>query len=202
MQGALVIGQHLDLDVARPLDELLQVHTAIAERLQRLRRGGLEGCAEAARHRAPPASPSLHHRPPPSPSPDSRSPRRLLEPLRGSSTGALPPGTIGTPASRIRRRASVLSPMARMAAGGGPTQISPAASTASANAARSARKPYPGMHCVGAGFTRRGDRAARWRDSFRTVTPDRWRWRDPPPARARCRGRPRSRPRPPRGPSA
>ena len=58
-----------------------------------------------------------------------------------SSTGALAPGTIGTPASRMRRRASVLSPIARMAAAGGPTKVSPACSTASANAARSARNP-------------------------------------------------------------
>ncbi len=51
---------------------------------------------------------------------------------------------IGTPASRIRRRASVFDPIASIASGGGPIQVSPAASTARANRAFSARKPYPG----------------------------------------------------------
>src|SRR5207244_8190566 len=44
----------------------------------------------------------------------------------------------------LRRRASVLSPMARMAAAGGPMNSSDAAATASANGARSDRNPYPG----------------------------------------------------------
>jgi hypothetical protein len=39
------------------------------------------------------------------------------------------------------RRAAILSPMARMAAGGGPMKVSPAAWQAVANAAFSARKP-------------------------------------------------------------
>src|SRR2546425_2694387 len=61
-----------------------------------------------------------------------------------SASGRVLPGTIGTPAACMRRRASVLSPMARMAAAGGPTKLSPACTTASANGARSERKPYPG----------------------------------------------------------
>src|SRR5437763_2382685 len=44
----------------------------------------------------------------------------------------------------MRRRASVLSPIARMAVAGGPMKVSPASATASANGARSERKPYPG----------------------------------------------------------
>ncbi len=62
----------------------------------------------------------------------------------GLFTGSLVPGTMGTPACCMRRRASVLSPMARIAAADGPTNSRPAATTASANGARSDRKPYPG----------------------------------------------------------
>jgi hypothetical protein len=51
------------------------------------------------------------------------------------------PGTIGTFMSRAILRAEVLSPMARMAAGGGPTNVRPAATHASAKRAFSARKP-------------------------------------------------------------
>ena len=58
-----------------------------------------------------------------------------------SVTRSVSPGTIGTPASRIRRRASVLSPITAIVAGLGPTKTSPASSTARAKSARSARKP-------------------------------------------------------------
>ncbi len=44
----------------------------------------------------------------------------------------------------MRCRAPILEPMASIAAGGGPIQTSPASSQARANAAFSARKPYPG----------------------------------------------------------
>ena len=40
--------------------------------------------------------------------------------------------------------ASTLEPIAAIAAGGGPIQVSPASSTACANAAFSDRNPYPG----------------------------------------------------------
>jgi hypothetical protein len=48
---------------------------------------------------------------------------------------------IGTPASRIRARAVVFVPISSIASGGGPIQTSPAASTARAKPAFSARKP-------------------------------------------------------------
>ena len=51
---------------------------------------------------------------------------------------------IGTPAAFIRSRASVFEPIASIASGGGPIQVRPAASTARAKSAFSARKPYPG----------------------------------------------------------
>ena len=51
---------------------------------------------------------------------------------------------IGTPAACIACRARVFEPISSIASGGGPIQVSPASSTARANAAFSARKPYPG----------------------------------------------------------
>src|SRR5439155_17826717 len=58
--------------------------------------------------------------------------------------GSVVPGPTGTPAAAIRFRALILSPMASMASGPGPTQTSPAASTARAKPAFSDRNPYPG----------------------------------------------------------
>ena len=52
-----------------------------------------------------------------------------------------PVGTIGTPASLAIRFASILSPPDLSAAGGGPTQTSSAAFTASAKSEFSARNP-------------------------------------------------------------
>ncbi len=51
------------------------------------------------------------------------------------------PGSVSTPSSEARWRAAALSPIARIAEAGGPTQRMPAASTASAKSACSARKP-------------------------------------------------------------
>ena len=47
MHGALVVGQHLDLDMAGALDELLEVHTGITEGLERLRRRGFQSSRRA-----------------------------------------------------------------------------------------------------------------------------------------------------------
>ena len=58
--------------------------------------------------------------------------------------GPLSPGTTGTPAAIIDPRARVLSPIIRMALAGGPMNVIPAASQASANTGFSDRNPYPG----------------------------------------------------------
>ena len=57
------------------------------------------------------------------------------------TSSGVPLGSTGTPAARAVSFAASLSPPARSAAGGGPTHVSPAPSTASANSALSARKP-------------------------------------------------------------
>ena len=51
------------------------------------------------------------------------------------------PGTGATPALTAAARLLILSPMVPMASGGGPTQTAPAAMTAWAKPAFSARKP-------------------------------------------------------------
>ncbi len=58
-----------------------------------------------------------------------------------SPTASVVPGAIGTPAVSMRARAAVLSPITRIASTGGPIHAIPAASTASAKAAFSERKP-------------------------------------------------------------
>lgn len=52
------------------------------------------------------------------------------------------PGTTGTPAAAITAFASALSPIERIAAAGGPTNLMPAAAQASEKGAFSERKPY------------------------------------------------------------
>ena len=81
----------------------------------------------------------------------SSSPRRRTS--SALSTGSVVPGMIGTPAAFIRSRASVFEPIASIAAGGGPIQTRPASSTARANVAFSARKPYPGWTASAPAFS-------------------------------------------------
>jgi hypothetical protein len=54
------------------------------------------------------------------------------------------PGSTGTPAAAISSLAATLDPIASIAAGDGPTKISPAAPHWRAKPAFSERNPYPG----------------------------------------------------------
>ena len=54
------------------------------------------------------------------------------------------PGTPGTPASTAVARAAALSPIRRMASGGGPTKTRPRSAQRAAKPPFSARNPYPG----------------------------------------------------------
>ena len=56
-------------------------------------------------------------------------------------SGSVQVGSIGTPASASSALASILEPIAAIAFGGGPTQVSPASITAAAKSAFSDRKP-------------------------------------------------------------
>jgi hypothetical protein len=62
----------------------------------------------------------------------------------GSTLGASLPGTIGTLAALASRLAAALSPRRSITSAVGPMNTRPAASTARAKAAFSARKPNPG----------------------------------------------------------
>ena len=72
--------------------------------------------------------------------PSPRHPQGRVRLVRAVVAGQRPGRRAGRPGSR----AAALSPIARIARGGGPTQRIPAASTASAKSAFSARNPKPG----------------------------------------------------------
>ena len=127
--GPVGVGEELDLDVARPLDVALAEDRPVAEGRLRLARSGLERLLELVR---------LAHDPHPA---AAASGRRLDEEreadlrrlARWARRARLPRAAI--------RFAASLSPPWRSASAGGPTQVRPAASTASAKSAFSARKP-------------------------------------------------------------
>ncbi len=81
----------------------------------------------------------------PLPPPPAAAFTRTGKPSRRAAAAASPPssapGTSGTPARATVARAASLSPMVAIASGGGPIQVSPAASTARPKAALSARNP-------------------------------------------------------------
>ena len=141
IECAVAVGQHLDLDVPRVLDVLLDVDRGVGEvrlalalrRLERARclvgRGDhLHAAPAAARRRLDRDRPAVAR-------------RRARDPVAASRISSVVPGTIGTPAAAMRRRAPILEPIASIAAGGGPIQTSPASPQARAKAAFSARNP-------------------------------------------------------------
>jgi hypothetical protein len=103
------------------------------------------------------------------------------------------PGTTGTPAAAITALARALSPIARIAAAGGPTKRTPAAAQASAKGAFSDRKPYLRAACEGEGRGRPRRRAAEPGGAARRASRGRRaaRARSPPGARRFRAGRPR-----------
>ena len=127
--GPVRVREQLDLDVARPLEIALAEDRAVAERGLRLAGGGRERLFQ----RRPAPRTTRIPRPPP--------PAAALTTSGKPSSAASPVGTTGTPASPAIRFAASLSPPSRSASGGGPTHVSPAAPTASAKSAFSARKP-------------------------------------------------------------
>ena len=137
---AVGVGEHLDLDVARPLQVALGKHAAVAE-------GGV-GLAPGGRQRALELGLLADD-----PHPLAAATRERLDHDRkavlGGESGDLVasasappvPGTTGTPASTASCLARPLSPISAIASGGGPTQVSPAAATAAAKCVFSLRKP-------------------------------------------------------------
>ena len=135
------VGQELDLDVAGRLQPAFEEHLVVAEGGPGLAAGRGDGLGQVARVADDPHA-------------DAAAAVGRLDQQGepdlgggvGGQAGPTGPGTgragrTGTPAPAATRRASSLSPRAASTLGGGPTQRRPAASTASANEARSDRNP-------------------------------------------------------------
>ena len=150
---AVLVAEDLDLDVARPRDVALEEHAGRRQSSPRLAPGGLERRREVSA-----ASTTRMPRPPPPAlalistrvaDRARRAPRSVssIGRRRGSRAAA------GTPCCSASALARALSPSARMAAGGGPTQTSPASMT------RLGEVGVFGQKAV-AGVDRRGARVA------------------------------------------
>ena len=94
------VGEDLHLDVARPLDHLLDEQRAVAERGLRLAAAALEGFGHRRNRRTPGACRGRRRPPPPSASPDSRALRPHSAASSAEPTGR---GCPARPASRARR---------------------------------------------------------------------------------------------------
>ena len=138
---AVRVGEHLELDVTRTLDLLLYVNGIVAERRPRLTDGRARGrfdlgaIGDETQSLAATTRGRL----------DEDRARRCAGPppaiLRGSLLPVSVPGTMGTPAFFMSARDAILEPMARIAADGGPMNMSPSRSTRSVKSSFSARKP-------------------------------------------------------------
>src|SRR5690606_26480873 len=137
--GAVGIGEHLDLHVAPLLDVPLDQHGRIAEHRLGLPAGGGQAAGSSAASRTM----RIPFPPPPAAaftstgSPTSATARWASSASSSPSTA----GSTGTSAAAATRRASSLRPMRSTTAGGGPTHPRPAAVTARAKSAFSARNP-------------------------------------------------------------
>ncbi len=153
--GAVGIEEHLHLDMAGALDEPLEDHPVVRERRASLATGrGQARPGRRARSRTtriplppPPAAGLIR----------SGMPIFLAALVRRSSdwSSSSYPASTGIPSDTASRRAAALSPIVRMASGGGPTQRRPAAMTRSAKSAFSARNPKPGWTASDAASDRR-----------------------------------------------
>ncbi len=145
MNRAPGVGQDLELDVPGPLDVLLEIHASVAEGLDRLGDGGRDCAGQIGIASGPGAFPGRRRPRRPSSSPGIRSRRPARASPRGRSAGVTAAGndrhaglTHAPPGLRlVAHRPDRGGRRSRRKSG-------PPASTASANAARSARKPYPG----------------------------------------------------------
>ena len=137
--GAVVVAEHLDLDVARRRDDLLDVHRPVAERRQRLGGGALVELADVGGLLdAPHAAPAAARR--------RLEEHRIAELVGGGARLVRPgdpsmPGTSGTPAARISAFARALSPIRSITSAGGPMKTRSFSSHARTKSAFSERKP-------------------------------------------------------------
>ena len=111
----MLVGEHLDLDVARVGQVALEVDGVVGEELLALARGALEGVLELVRlERDAEALAAAAARGLDGDRVADR-PRRSSRASSSVSTGSVVPGTIGTPAFFISSRARVLEPIASIA---------------------------------------------------------------------------------------
>jgi hypothetical protein len=134
------ICEHLRLDMAGVLEVPLDVHGVVGEVGRAFASGRLERAPSLVRFRT-----TFRPLPPPPAEALRASGHPSSPPMRTSCStdcrGSVVPGTIGTPAARIRSRAAIFEPIASIASGGGPIQAIPASVTSRAKDAFSARKP-------------------------------------------------------------
>ena len=129
---AVVVAEHLHLDVAAGLDVLLDEHGVVAEGCLRLAAGGGEGLVVLVGRADDPH---------PLAAPTRRGLGRTGRSNEATSAPASYDGTTATPAFSATARAASLRPICSITWALGPTSLRPAASTARAKAARSERKP-------------------------------------------------------------
>ena len=143
MHGVAVrVGEHLDFDMARPLQVAFDQHAVVAE-------GGrcfLRARPRVRRRSSPAAGTMRMPRPPPPATALMMHGKANAGGLVGQEACVLVVAVIAGQ-QRARRTCSIsdfaadFDPIARIAAAGGPTKVSPAAAQASANSAFSDRKP-------------------------------------------------------------
>ena len=154
---ALAVGEHLDLDVPRRADVLLDVHGAVAERrlglgLSLTHRGRqLGGLLDDADALAAAAGGRLdHHR---QADVGGRRPR----PRRRLSMMPSEPGVTGTPAAVIVVRAAALSPMRSMRLRRWPDELDAVLAAERAELGALGEEPVAGVDGLGAGLQGRLD---------------------------------------------
>ena len=138
---AVLVGQHLGLDVPRAVEVLLDEALAAAEGGHRLAHGRVVELGDLL-HRArdlQAATAAAEGRL----DGDRAGPTSSAKATTSSApeTGSAVPRTWGAPARAAMCRAETLSPRSRIADGGGPIQVSPASMTAWAKSAFSDRNP-------------------------------------------------------------
>ena len=141
VQGlAGAVCEHLHLDVTGSLKEALDEQRVVSESGKRLATRRLEGALSSD------ASATDRIPLPPPPAEGLMSTGNPISRAASTSSasviaGSSRPGTTGTPDSLASFRARILSPIAEMAATGGPTKARPASPHAAANWAFSERNP-------------------------------------------------------------
>ena len=154
---AVLVGQHLELDVPRRVDELFEIHVGRAERRAgfvlrlRVERRQFLGAA------SPPACRVRRRPPTPSESPDSRSRPPVPALLRRVASTPGEPGRIGTPISRMKPRARSFTPIMRITSGFGPMNLMPRRFADLGEVGVLAQKAVAGMDGVDVGDLRRAD---------------------------------------------